>query len=681
MKTNKIKLTNIILGIIFLSQSIDAQNASYQNEDTTILLNEVIVTAFQIETPLRRLPGSISLLSGQEIQVADGNNFAAVLNSVPGVYMHSGTYATSRIVIRGMGSRTPYNTNRIKAYLNDIPITSSDGISTPEDIDLTGLDKMEIVKGPSSALYGSGLGGSINLFTPSALVKSAGALLQYGSYNTLKASVKGTYTIKDFSFFGNLNRTSSDGYRENNRYERTSLISSGGLHKETYSVDYLLLLTDVYAGIPSSVGKTLYETDPRAAAANWKAIGGYKKYKRGIGGISLTNRLSEKWDNKLTVFTRLTDSYEKRPFNNLTDGTSGGGIRNKTDFRSEKFDAVLGIEWISDTYNWQLDLDGSRINDNSERRNLLNVFGLTNFRPSAEWNISVGGAMNSINYTLTDKFPENGDQSGKRSFPAIFSPRVGVNYAPTNRVALFASAGHGFSMPSPEETLLPEGDINKDIQPEKGWQFETGLRLNLFRNATQFEAAFYRINLNNLLVTKRLTEDIFTGINAGKTRHQGIELMLKQRIFNFGAFPGRLNMNASYTFSDNTFVDFTDDGNTYNGNTLPGIPSHLWQSAFRWDPLRGLSFDFRFQYTGSQFINDANTVKNDAYFLSDVKTTYGFSTSKAGRFDIFAGINNVTNTHYSPMLTVNAVAFGKAEPRYYYPGLPRHFYGGISWSF
>ena len=88
----------------------------------------------------------------------------------------------------------------------------------------------------------------------------------------------------------------------------------------------------------------------------------------------------------------------------------------------------------------------------------------------------------------------------------------------------------------------------------------------------------------------------------------------------------------------------------------------------------------RFQYTGEQFIKDANTETNAGYFLSDVKASCSFNT-KSGKFELFAGINNLTDTHYSPMLTVNAVAFGNAEPRYYYPGLPRHFYGGISWDF
>lgn len=664
-----------VLGIV-LSQIIVAQN-----QDTTILLNEVVVGAYQINTRLHQVPGSISVLSGQEIQTADGNSFSNTLHSLPGIYMHSGTYATSRIVIRGVGSRTPYNTNRIKSYLNDVPITSSDGISTPEDIDLLGIGRMEVVKGPASALYGSGLGGNINLYTPQPYRSSGSALLQYGSYNTLKASAAGNYRNNEMNIWGNLAHLQSDGYRENNHFRRTSLLSSGKWQKPNYSLEYTLLLMDFNADIPSSVGKTLYETDPRAAAANWKNIGGYKDYQRAIAGVTLANRLSDKWNNRLTVFGRFTDSYEKRPFNNLDDGSGGGGVRNRLTFHTDKTDIVAGIEWITDTYRWQLDLNDEIINNNSENRHQLNVFGMAYYRPNEQWNISVGGAVNSIRYRLTDKFPDNGDQSGHRNFPLIFSPRVGVNFAPSNRLALYASAGHGFSMPSPEETLLPEGDINTDIKPEQGMQYEAGARLNLFGNATQLEMAVYLIDLNNLLVTKRLTEDIFTGINAGKTRHSGVEFLWKQRIFNKPSFPGSLFLNANYTYSHNKFIDFTDDGNTYNGNQLPGIPSHIAQANLAWNPVKAFELSTQFQYIGAQFLNDANSLTNDAYFLGNLRASYGFSFDGMGSFELFAGINNFTNTHYSPMITVNAVAFGNAEARYYYPGLPRHYFTGILWKF
>ncbi|WP_298653656.1 TonB-dependent receptor [uncultured Proteiniphilum sp.] len=473
----------------------------------------------------------------------------------------------------------------------------------------------------------------------------------------------------------------SDGFRENNHYKRTSLLSSGSWQQPAYTVEYTLLLIDLEADIPSSIGKTLYETNPRAAAANWNEIKGYKEYQRAIGGITVANRLSSRWNNRLTLFGRWVDSYERRPFNNLDDGTSGGGIRNKLTYHADRWNALLGLEWMSDAYRWQMDLNGELINKNRERRGHTNLFGMVYWRPDNRWNISVGGAWNKVDYRLTDQFPANGDQSGSRSFPLIFSPRIGVNYAPSPHLAFYASSGHGFSMPSPEETLLPEGDINESIKPEQGMQYEAGIRLNLFNNATRLEASVYRIDLDNLLVTKRATEDIFTGINAGETRHTGVELMLQQRIFHLSSFPGSLHLSANYTYSRNQFIDFEDDGNIYNGNRLPGVPSSIARESVQWQPFPSLQVNAHLQHVGPQYIDDANTVENDGYFLTDLKITYLIPTTGAGSFELFIGMNNLTNTRYSPMLTVNALAFGNAEPRYYYPGMPRHYFAGINWRF
>lgn len=658
-----------------------SQQPTYQDADSTIQLGEVVVNAYQVNTRQHQLPGSISLLAGEEIERGDGNSFANILHAMTGIYMHSGTYATSRIVIRGVGSRTPYNTNRIKAYLNDIPITSSDGISTPEDIDLGGIARIEVIKGPASTLYGSGLGGNINLYTPQEGGESGSALLQYGSFNTIKAGAGGNMQRNNLQIGGQVSHLRSDGHRENNRLRRTTLLTSGRWRHSSWSLSYTLLLIDMNAQIPSSVGKTRYETSPASAAANWKAVEGYKEYQRAIAGITLTNRLADNWSNRLTLFGRWADNYERRPFNNLDDGTAGGGIRNRLNYHHERFDLLLGAEWLSDSYRWMLDLEDEMINRNRERRHQGNLFGMVYWRPTARWNISLGGAVNSIRYRLTDQFPDNGDQSGSRNFPLIFSPRMGVNYAPSSALALYASVGHGFSMPSPEETLLPEGDINSELEPEQGMQYETGIRLNLFSSATQLEASLYLINLSNLLVTKRLTEDLFTGINAGRTRHAGLELMWRQQLFDHPSFPGSLTMHANYTWSRNRFVAFTDNEERYDGNNLPGIPAHMTQAGLQWQLLPQLSVEAQLQQMGMQYIDDANSLSHAGYFLANMKASWRFPAGSRGDATLFAGVNNLTNTHYAAMLTVNAVAFGTAEPRYYYPGMPRDTYVGLSWQF
>ena len=193
----KILKTCVLFLLISAIATINA--AEIEQKDSIILLNEVVIGSYQVNTRLQKVPGSITLLEKKDINISDGNNFNTALHSVPGIYMHSGTYGTSRIVIRGVGSRTPYNTNRIKSYLNDIPITSSDGISTPEDIELMNINRIEIVKGPASTLYGSGLGGNVNMYTSNENIKSLSALMQYGSFNTLKAGLNGNFGKGNFN--------------------------------------------------------------------------------------------------------------------------------------------------------------------------------------------------------------------------------------------------------------------------------------------------------------------------------------------------------------------------------------------------------------------------------------------------------------------------------------------------
>ena len=653
----------------------------YCQPDSTITFEAVTVEAYQMPEKLRTIPGSLSLLGTRDIGNTDATNLASIMNTLPGVSMQSGTYTTNRIVIRGMGSRTPYNTNRIRCYLNEIPLTTADGISTPEEIDLLSIGRIEVIKGPSSALYGSGLGGSLNLYTPAAEKSGGHAGVQYGSFKTAKINLMGTVVRNDLNLSVGLGYLNSGGYRENSNYKRSSLLINGGYNRPTWSIGINLLLMGVHGGIPSSLGETMFSTDPQAAAPGWKAIGGFKEYTKGLAGITLTNRLSDKLTNKTTLFGRANDQYEKRPFNNLDDQTTSLGIREKLSLHLDKTDWVGGFEWIAEAYEWQLDTNDFVINRNREVRNQWNVFGMVYYRPGPKINISIAGAVNYIHYRLTDLFENNGDQSGSRKFPVIISPRIGINYAANENVAVFVSAGHGFSMPSPEETLSPEGNVNRDIKPEQGIQIELGSRLTFFEQALSIDATVYWIGLKDLLVTKRITEDIFTGMNAGRTNHLGVELLLRNQTLNYASFPGKLITTISYFWSLNRFIDFTDDEMVFDGNQLPGIPAQMITLQFNWDPIRVLNLHTDFGYTGKQFLNDGNTDQYNGFFVANLKISVDFQTGKRSRFAFSIGVNNLTDTHYASMVVVNAQGFNGSEPRYYYPGLPRHVYAGIGCFF
>ncbi len=683
-----ISLRLFVIGVLFLvtalkgiAQETGEPSLAESKPDSVILLDEVKIEAYQISADFHHIPGSISLLTTKGINLSDGTNLANTLNSIPGITMQSGTYATNRIVIRGMGSRTPYNTNRIRSYLNDIPLTSSDGVSSPEDIDIQSIGRLEVIKGPASAIYGSGLGGSIHMFTP---VKSGNEFVAssgYGNFNTWNTHLQGTIHSKNAALWTGLGHLQSDGYRENNHYRRTSFLTSGHWKNKAWEINPLLMVISADAGIPSSLGKTQFETNPEAAAPAWLEVGGYKKYSKVLTGINVVTKFLNRAVNRFTIFGKWYDGFEKRPFNNLTDNVLSAGIREKVTVYFDHLDLVFGTEIITEQYNWKLEKDAVKINENRENRNLINIFAISSYRPLRQFNISVAAALNHISYQLMDLYDVNGDQSGERKFPLLFSPRMGINYAPDNQVALYASAGHGFSQPSPEETLLPAGDVNPDIKPEQGFQYEMGTRLNFLDKAFELDAAFYLIELNNLLVTKRLTEDIFIGTNAGKTRHSGIEIMLKSRFFEKAHFPGKLTSVLSSTFSRNLFTDFTDDGNVFDGNELPGIPEQSIQLQFAWNPTPVIEMFANFQYFSDQYLNDLNSLSYPAYFIADFKVSAQFAIGRQGHLNLYAGVNNLSDTRYASMLVVNAIAFGNSEPRYYYPGLPRNIYFGLQYRF
>ncbi len=652
-----------------------------QIPDSVLMLGDVSVVAYRTSGRIHTLPGSISFLNKEGLSISDATNLATTLNTIPGVTMQSGTYLTSRIVIRGMGSRTPYNSNRIRTYLNEIPLTSSDGVSTPEEIDLLSLEKVEIVKGPSSALYGSGLGGSINMYTPERSVNEGNIDLQYGSFNTFRAGASGTLNSGKARLWGSLSHLNSDGWRENNDYRRTAFLSTARWMEKSWSVNATFLFIDVKGGIPSSLGKTLFEESPESAASTWKAIKGFKEYSKGLASVSFNKKITRTLTGNLALFGKYNDNYERRPFNNLDDQSFSGGIRGKVSYRSKKTELSAGAEWISEEYQWKFDKDNLVLNENSENRNHLNVFGIVYYKPVKELNISLAGAVNDVSYMLTDEYASNGDQSGSRNFPTIISPRLGINYAPGDVFSVFLSAGHGFSLPSPEETLLPEGDVNPGIKPEQGWQYETGVRFDPPGSRIAFDASLYRIDLTDLLVTKRVTEDVFTGINAGRTLHQGFELMFRSKVFEYNSFPGKLMLGLGYSGSINRFIDFTDDSITYDGNSLPGIPRQTVQLKINWTLFKTVEISTHLSYTGDQYITDSNSLEYPGYFLGDLKITTRFNLKQKIPLQVYLGINNLTDTHYASMLIVNAVGFNNVEPRYYYPALPRHYYGGIRLSF
>ena len=670
---------------------------SQLKKDTTAL-SEVVI-ASPIASTLQKTAAAVAVIRAKELERTDGVILTSILNTVPGVYMQQGALNTNRITIRGIGSRTQYGTNKVKAYYEGIPLTTAEGETTIEDIDLETISRIEIIKGPNSTSFGSGLGGVIQLFSKDILSKESFAKSKttVGSYGLLQQSFSGGYGTVKSSLFSNYSHLQSDGFRANSAYDRKSFTLHGKQSiSDKGSFSFIGSYTRLKAFIASSINETDFKNMPEKAAANWAAAQGYESYDKIVLGLGYQHRLSEKWSFKANVFSNFKDAFEPRPFDILDDKTTSLGLRSTVNFRSKlysiPFEASLGTEMATELYTFSLfenkyqsqpnqgSIEGAEFSSKKQNRNYRNYFLQMDFELTQNLHLETGVALNATQYSLEDTFKTNTTiEKTDYTFGNVWSPRLGISYELAASKNIYASVSKGFSVPSVAETLTPEGEINTNLKPEVGWNYELGFKGNWLQKRLYTEMAFFSTQINNLLVARRTAEDQFVGVNAGESSHKGVELALNYQLVNTDRI--QLTPYFSGTFNNFKFRDFVDGDNDYSGNALTGVPNKQWNAGVDAKTASGFIANASYLNVGSIPMNDSGTKYSESYSLVNIKFGYSLTILKFLKTEISSGINNLGNSKYAASILPNAVGFGKALPRYYYPGNPRNYYAGFSVSY
>lgn len=655
-------------------------------------LDEVIISSTYQKESKVLIP--TKKISAEKFEEYSPRDLVSAINETPGVYIQSGAINTNRIVIRGVGSRTLYGTNKIRAYFNGIPITNGGGETAIDAIDPENIQTMEIVKGPQATQYGTNLGGTLLINSKQAAVGNSyfATNLSVGSFGLIKNTVAVATANERFSLNVNYDHLETDGFRENSDYDRKTLFltSSYKLNPKN-ELSLLVNYVDYLAQIPSSIGRTAFEEDPSQAAFTWKAAQGFEDNKQTLLGVSNTHRFSENFSNTSSVFYTYLDHYEPRPFNILDEYTNGYGARTvfakDFSFLKNKANLSFGGEFYKDEYNWKTienlyeenngngSLEGQLLSDNIEKRDNLNVFATVTLPFTQKFKGQFGLNFNQTTYDFTDDFNEGAsNKSAERNFEPILAPNVNLLYQFTENSSVYFNFSRGFNYPSIEETLTPEGVINPNLGPEKGFNYELGSELFLFKRKLHFQVNAYLLDIDDLLVAERVGDDQYIGRNAGKTEHKGIELNISynQSVGQF--FYVSPYLNAEIT--DHKFINFVDGDSDFSGNQLTGVPDKKINGGINLG-FKNFSLSSSFLHIGEIPLNDANLLYSEKYTVFNTRASYKNQLSKALSFEINAGINNFTDEKYASSVLINATGFGGSEPRYYYPGMPRNWYSGF----
>jgi len=639
---------------------------------------------------------SSEIVSAKVFQNYSPVSMVNAMNQIPGVFVFSGALNTNRITVRGIGARTLFGTDKLRMYYEDIPVTDGSGFSSIEQYDLENLSQIEVIKGPKGTAFGSNLGGAIILTPKEALGRSTNFSNNFtmGSFGLLKNNLSFNHFDGKLRLGLQYGHLEIDGYRQNSNFERDGfLLNTSYQFNERNRISLLINHIDFRAQIPSSLGATAFSEDPQQATFTWRVSQGFEDNNSTLAGISYAHKFTQEFKNTTSLFYSFLDKNEARPFGILDEITKGFGLRTRFsgDFEFSKKIATytFGGELFKDEYDWDEfrnlyqdndgngSLKGEQFARNKEFRSQINVFATILLPFSDALSAQVGLNMNRTKYDYRDLFNTGiENKSAKRDFKTIVLPNLNLEYAFSQNQKVIS---RGFSNPTLEETLTPDGVINPDIAQETGMNYEFGTTLFLDERRFNLNLSIYRMNVKNLLVGERIGDNQFVGKNAGKTRHQGLEIGMSYtwNISSKIQFVPFVN----FTLTDHSFVEFIDEDDDFSGNRLTGVPKQRRTSGVQLRFFENFYWNTTHQHVSEISLTDTSNLFSEPYTVFNTRMGYQKILSDKFTFGIDFGVNNLLDKVYAQSVLINTQGFGGREPRYFYPGDERNYYGSLRLGF
>ncbi|MFK7811651.1 MAG: TonB-dependent receptor family protein [Maribacter sp.] len=682
----------LLLIFLFCAMMAQAQNPAIT--DSITQLDEVILL------DALKKKNATGIISSEVISAKIFQNYSPVsmvnaINQIPGVYIFSGALNTNRITVRGIGARTLFGTDKLRMYYEDIPVTDGSGFSSIEQYDLENLSQIEVIKGPKGTSYGSNLGGAIILTPKKALGRSTNFSNNFtaGSFGLLKNNLSFNHFDGKLRLGFQYGHMETDGYRQNSNFERDGILLNASYQlNEKNKISLLINHIDFTAQIPSSLGATAFAEDPQQATFTWRVSQGFEANNTTLVGFNFSHRFNDKLENSTSIFYNYLDKNEAAPFGIFDEITKGFGLRTRFSgafkFSENKANYSFGGELFKDEYDWDRfrneweendgngSLKGEQIGRNKEFRSQWNAFGTLLLPLSAAFSAQLGLNLNKTNYDYRDLFNTGTEnKSANRDFKAIVLPSLNLEYAFSENQKVYANVSRGFSNPTLEETLTPDGVINPDIEQETGTNYELGTTLFLDERRLNINLSVYQMNIKNLLVGERINEDQFVGKNAGRTRHRGLEIGLN---YTWTISKNiQLSPFVNFTLTEHSFIEFIDENDDFSGNQLTGVPKQRRTAGIQVRLFENFYWNTTHQHVSEIPLTDAGNLFSESYTIFNTRMGYLKKISDHFTIGVDFGINNLFDKVYAQSVLINTSAFGGREPRYFYPGDERNYYGSL----
>jgi iron complex outermembrane recepter protein len=656
------------------------------SEPARVSGGEVVVTAPRIEVPLKENPAATTVVTGDQL-AAMPKTIAAdeALKLVPGVKVDNQADGERvHMSIRGQGILTERGIRGIKVLLDGLPLNDPTGFA-PDlfDVDWATVSRIEVLRGPVSALYGGGgAGGVLNIETAGAgeAPLAGRASLDVGSYGFGKALVQASGHEGRIGFRASASRTTGDGYRVHTAYDATNAYAKIDFRDAENRLTAIVAGTSFFNQNAEGLNIEQVNEDPRQANPDALTYNEYQKTRRGTAGLVGRFGLAPGQELSFAAYLRETEwresvpsSVDRRTYDSpggylqYSWTTAMGSLRNQL-----QLGADLDAQRIDDTKrpNQGAGIEGPVVvaDQNIDQRGVaFNLLDRVELSP--QWSVIAGVRSDDIDNTLTDNLKLGGvDLSGDATFRKT-TGRLGVAWNPLPDLGAYASWGQGFLPPATEELANnPEhlGGFNESLVPATSHGVEAGVRGALPDAFTYDVAVFHLLtdgDFGRYRVPTRPLETFYD--NAGDSRRWGLETLLSW-------YPIRtLQLQLAYTYSHFTYDNVTFNNMLYYGTWLPNSPQHQAYLDAGWRLLPDLTLGGAVELLTRSYIDASNTTWTGGYTLLHLRLAWSFRLWGApGELQVAA--RNLTDKHY--------IAFTEPDPdgNSYHPAAGRELFAGVS---
>ncbi|MDO9235494.1 MAG: TonB-dependent receptor [Aquabacterium sp.] len=673
-------------------------------------LEPVVVSASREGTSKRKTPAAIDLIKRSTLQDKKAAFIGELLNQAAGVYMPD--YRNEQ---HAMSIRHPLTTNAVYLYMEDGLPVRPPGLFNHNalyELNLEGIDHIEVLRGPASSLYGSNaVGGAVNFFSRSALGRAGGHLgtqISDQGYRRLDfAAHTGAMGPEDHQQGLNVDgyvarkRGGDDSYNDADK-QSISLRHDWVLAVNT-NLKTTLTSNHLDTDMPGSLTPDQYVNNPGFSPQTFTD--------RQVHATRLATTLDGQWNEggatAVTLFARdnITNQIPSYRVRNINAGTASGFITNQS-FRSLGLEArhrqdmsiaSQPVRWINGylfddspmkafDQNLSITRDGSGryvsyaqgsvARDYAVDVQTQAVYSQVEWQPSSQISLVAGVRHDRIAYDYVNHLTpgsSTGAPSEQRHYQHT-SPKLGATWHPARALTVFGNVSQGFT---PPEVSAQYGSsaVAPTLRPATFNNLDTGVRWSDPSAGFKGELALYQLDGRDEILSYTIAPGQSESRNAGRTRHRGLEFSAQQRWHD-------VSVGLAGSYSKHSYQDYVVSSSLdYSGKEIKAAPRLLANIELGYQALPELKLTAIVQHLDRYWMNDANTVRYGGHDLLNLQAKW---TQR--QWEWWIKLNNATGKKYAESAAssyngLSSTVYAPATMDSYTVGQPRTLLVGVRYSF